>query len=84
MTTRQLLKNRYTTFLEWNESWTGLDKHGSDSHVNITICASVHDCMKLQRMAERRAKGFKKTRLDAHLIKDFVAINWAGVKEEAR
>ena len=73
----ELLKSRHDTYLEWVEPWPASGPDGKDVSADITIKASVHDCINLRRWHYKLPGG---PTLDEHeLLADFMSVYWAQV-----
>jgi hypothetical protein len=76
MTPTELLEKRHEVKLEWAEPWPACGPDGKDVDAHITISATVHDCVNLQRVAAR-AKGQPTVGNDEQFLLDFMAVHWA-------
>jgi len=73
----ELLKNKYTTYLEWYEPRPGLDEIGDKIDVHILLKATVSDCINYQRSL---TKLYEKKNLvldEKEYLLDFIACNCA-------
>ena len=77
----ELLKLRHTAMLEWVEPWPACGPQGNTLDAHITLRATVHDCINLQRGAEKHA-GHPAVGDDAHLLEEFMAVHWARARNE--
>jgi len=78
MDTQALLEARHTARLQWKEPWPALAAEGSRVDAHVTLSATVHDCVNMQRhkgMAIERVRA-----KDAELLESFMAVNWAKVQ----
>lgn len=73
-----LLESRHTAMLEWVEPWPACGPEGHTVDAHITLRASVHDCINLQRAADRQA-GRPTIGDDARRLDEFMVVNWATV-----
>ena len=73
----KLLESRHTEMIEWFEPWQACGPDGNRVDAHITLRASVHDCINLQRECDRQ-KGEVATD-DAERLKDFISVHWASV-----
>lgn len=70
----ELLKNRTTARLGYQEPWTGKDADGSEVTVAVQISMTVDDCIKLYRaQVGEAADGLT----DADLLTEFIIVHWA-------
>ena len=72
----ELLENRHTQLLRWDEVRKGLDSGGNPVEVYVTLEATVHDCINMQRKLANPAQSG-----DAVLLHNFMAVNWAYVSK---
>jgi len=76
MTLEQLLENRLTAELEWFEPWPAVGPEGNSLYANITLRATVHDCVNMARaIAKERGKSTMGN--DREFLLDFIAVNFA-------
>lgn len=73
-----LLKSRHAALLEWAEPWPACGSEGNTLDAHITLRASVHDCINLQRAADRQA-GRATSGDDERRLDEFMAVHWATV-----
>jgi hypothetical protein len=69
-----LLESRHETILHWNEPWPACGPEGNDLIAHVTLSASIHDCINLQR---RLAKSHGRETMgnDKEHLLDFMAIH---------
>lgn len=72
-----LLNRRHEAQLEWVEPWPALGPQGNHLDGYVTLRATVHDCVNIQRFSQRQATGGVTTGSDADLLSDFICIHWA-------
>lgn len=73
-----LLESRHETTLQWCEPWPACGPEGNDLHANVTIRATVHDCINMQRRVAKAA-GRATVGDDANHLLNFMAAHWARV-----
>jgi hypothetical protein len=73
----ELLESRHDTYLEWVEPWPASGPDGKDVEANITIRASVNDCINLRRW-HFKLPG-QPTLDERELLADFISVYWARV-----
>lgn len=73
-----LLERRHEAQLEWCEPWLACGPEGNDLDAHVTLRATVHDCINMQRRAAREA-GRQTMGDDANHLLDFMAVHWASV-----
>lgn len=73
-----LLESRHTAMLEWVEPWPACGPEGNTLDAYITLRASVHDCINLQRAADRQS-GRPTMGDDARRLDEFMVVQWATV-----
>lgn len=74
----ELLTQRYAHRLSWCEPYPGRAADYNPVTANVTLSATVQDCIAIQRQAN--SNGVLKLSLsDRDLLLDFMAINWATV-----
>jgi len=73
-----LLETRHTAMLEWVEPWPACGPEGNTLDAHITLRATVHDCINLQRASDRHA-GRPTMGEDARRLDEFIGVNWATV-----
>lgn len=75
-TVEEMLESRHETWLQWCEPWPACGPQGNELDAHVTMSATVHDCVNLQRkvakLANRPTMGDDRN----HLL-DFIAIHWA-------
>lgn len=76
MTTEQLLENRHQARLEWVEPWPAVGPQGNTLTAHVTLSATVHDCVNLQRSAAK-STGHPTLGNDARFLEEFMAVHWA-------
>jgi len=76
--TDALLESRHEKSLTWVEPWPACGPEGNALDAYITLKATVHDCINLQRMAAKEA-GRPTMGGDAEHLIDFMATHWAAV-----
>ena len=75
----ELLESRHTSWVEWVELWPAYGPGGAIIDEHVTIRATVHDCINIQRAAVRQA-GKPATKVtDARMLEDFMAIHMATI-----
>jgi hypothetical protein len=77
-----LLESRHETFLQWCEPWPSCGPEGNDLDAHVVLCASVHDCINLQRRVAK-ASGRPTMGDDKNHLLDFIAIHWARVVDDS-
>jgi len=75
-----LLESRHTTILEWYEPWPSCGPDGNLLDADVTLRATVHDCINMQRETDKQ-NGRPITGDDSERLEDFIAIHWAEVVE---
>lgn len=81
MSKNQLLEKRHETKLAWNEPWEARGPEGNELSVHVTIQATVHDCINLQRMTAK-AEGRPTMGGDGEFLIDFMTTHGAWVVEK--
>lgn len=81
-TTYALLERRHVAQLEWQEPRPACGPEGNPLDAHLTLRASVHDCINLQRLAALKA-GRPTLGDDANHLLDFVASHWAKVVDNS-
>ena len=79
MTAEELLEARHTAHLTWCEPWPACGPEGNELHAHVTMRATVHDCINLQRQAAK-TMGRPTMGDDLNHLLDFIATNWAQVE----
>jgi hypothetical protein len=74
----QLLEARHTAMLEWAEPWPACGPEGNALDAHVRLRATVHDCINLQRAADKQA-GRPTMGDDERRLGDFIAVHWATV-----
>lgn len=72
MTTEEMLEKREEIKLAWGEPWQARGPGGEEAHADITLTATVKDCINIQR-----ALHYPSVPTDECLLLDFIAIHWA-------
>lgn len=74
----EIIESRHTTMLEWVEPRMACGPEGNNLSAFLVIRATVHDCINLQRVADKK---LGKTTMgdDIKRLEDFVAIHWAKI-----
>jgi hypothetical protein len=83
MTTNELtrlLENRHTAVLEWVEPWPACGPEGDALDAHVTLRASVHDCVNLQRQSDMR-NGLPTSGDDLRRLDEFIVVHWATARE---
>jgi len=75
-----LLESRHQTMLQWCEPRPACGPEGNDLDAHITLRATIHDCINLQRRAAK-SEGRPTMGDDKNHLLDFIAIHWARVVE---
>lgn len=78
-----LLESRHTVMLEWIGPWPACGPEGNIVNAMVTMRATVHDCINLQRAVDKR-EGRPTIGDDASRLEEFMVINWATVVEDRR
>ena len=78
-----ILEHRHETFLEWKEPWSACGPEGNRLDAHITLRASVHDCINMQRAAAK-SHGHPTMGDDYNHLLDFIAVHWAEVVERVQ
>jgi hypothetical protein len=71
-----LLESRHETMLQWLEPWPACGPEGNDLDAYITLRATVHDCINMQRRAAKDAGHPTMGEDEKHLL-DFIATHGA-------
>lgn len=71
-----LLKTPRITRLEWVEPRPACLSDGATTDAHVTLRASVHDCIRMQRLASKK-NGLMYTRVTKDLLAEFMAVHWA-------
>ena len=79
----ELLESRHATVLEWGEPQRACGPEGNPLAAHVSLRATVHDCINLQREVDRRY-GCPTTGDDARRLEEFMVVNWAWVVEQPR
>ena len=79
-TLSDLLESQHETLLQWCEPWPARGAEGNDLVAHITLRATVHDCINMQRRAAKAA-GRPTIGNDGNHLLDFIAIHWTQVVE---
>ena len=74
----RLLEARHEARLEWHEPWPALGPQDNKIDAHITLSATVHDCVNLQRV-KWHDHGTEHMLRDKDLLAEFIAINWATI-----
>ena len=53
MTTEELLEQRHNVKLQWVEPWQACGPQGNPLNAHIELSATVHDCINMQRAADK-------------------------------
>lgn len=70
----ELLKNRATARLGYQEPWAGKNADGTEATVAVLISMTVDDCIKLYRaQVGEAADGLT----NADLLTEFIIVHWA-------
>jgi hypothetical protein len=80
---QKLLESRHTTMLEWKEPWPACGPEGNKLDAHITLRASVHDCINLQRAADQQA-GRTTEGKDLERLEDFILVHWADIVQSEK
>lgn len=75
-----LLERRHEVVLQWYEPYPACGPEGNDLDAHVTLRASVHDCINMQRLVAR-SLGRPTMGDDENHLLDFIAVNWAHVVE---
>lgn len=78
-TLEQLLEQRHTIMLEWEDPCKACGPEGNPLDAHVTHRASVHDCVNMMREVARRV-GRATRGQDLDFLTDFLAMHWAEVK----
>lgn len=78
MNIEDLLEHRHTYELEWHETWPATGPEGNDVYAAITLRATVHDCINLERSVAK-AQGRPTMGNDSEFLQDFALVHWASV-----
>lgn len=81
MRVSELLESRHDTYLQWHEPWPACGPEGNHLDAHVIIQATIHDCLNMQRLAEKAA-GRPTTGSDEVRLADFMAVHWATVVEQ--
>ena len=73
-----MLENRHTWRCEWCEPWPATGPEGNDVSAHITLSATIHDCINLERSVSKAA-GRPTEGKDGDRLLDFIAVHWAKV-----
>lgn len=73
-----LLERRHVAVLEWCEPWPACGPEGNDLDAHVTLRATVHDCINLQRRVAR-SSGRPTVGDDENHLLDFMAVHTARV-----
>jgi hypothetical protein len=73
-----LLKNRHKVFLEWLEPLPACGPEGNDLDAHVTLRATVHDCINMERRADMM-RGNDPIRNDARRLTDFINVHWCNI-----
>ena len=73
-----LLESRHTAMLEWVEPWPACGPKGNTLDAHVTLRATVHDCINLQRAADGQA-GRPTMGDDEQRLDEFMVVHWATV-----
>ena len=76
-----LLESRHTTKLQWVEPRQACGQEGNDLDAHITLSATIHDCINMQRV-KAKAAGSTLIGKDANHLLDFMSDNWAYVPND--
>lgn len=76
----RLLESRHETWLEWYEPWPALGPQDNKIDAHITLSATVHDCINLQRV-KWHDHGSEHISRNKDLLAEFIAVNWAKIIE---
>ena len=71
-----LIAEQHERWLQWVEPWPAIDSKGERSPADVVKMATVHDCIKLERVM-RRSLGRDIAASDYDLLLDFISVNWA-------
>lgn len=66
----EVLKNRDSYRIEWQDPWVGLDKRKHNVNAHVTHSASVGDCINIARTAHPDGT-------ELGLLHNFIVVNWA-------
>lgn len=75
----QLLKAQHAVMLEWVEPWPACGPEGNAVDAHVRLKATVHDCINLQRAADKQAGRPTTDDDDERRLGDFIAVHWATV-----
>lgn len=78
MTIEQMLEQRHSLKLVWNEPHRACGPEGNRLDAHVELRATVHDCINLQRELVRNLQGETMGNDDQHLL-DFMANNFAQI-----
>ena len=73
---KDLLRSRHTTRLKWCEPWDSIDESGNKINADITLSATVDNCINIQRFNWCR-EGLDYRAMDEALLCEFIEINFA-------
>ena len=75
-----MLESRHETRLYWDEPWEACGPQGNELTAHVTISATVHDCVNLQR-AFAKSRGKSVLGNDREFLLDFMTAHYAYTKE---
>ena len=76
---KQLLEKQHSTMVRWKEPRPALDAEGNEVTANVTLEATVHDCINMARMM---CKKHNKTCEDEfELLQEFLVIHYAWIDD---
>lgn len=70
-----LLENKHNIYLYWDEPRPSCNPEGYDLTACITLKATVHDCINMQRLMAKN-QGRPANGSDGNLLKEFMLINY--------
>ena len=80
MTINEMLEKRHEVYLEWHEPRPGISSDGNEVHANVTLSATVHDCINMSR-AVFKHNNLKINREDIIYLLDFFDLHYPKAKE---
>ena len=79
----ELLENRTTAKLIWEDPRPAIGPEGNELHADITHSATVQDCINMARYAAKQ-RGQSAGETDLDLLQDFITVNWAWSEGEEK